>query len=994
MNPSELKKFVDAETKSDPPNVLSKNEVEEFIQRNVNKVLKGRIALNLRHSLSSFFVVQLQGDSPQIPSILGTIWNHPEALDKEIHLESIDFLSNKVLFGSRDRGQKANASNVLKRTVEVIHMIYDVMGAEAGEEFVRLFSESLILKGTDNTSATLPMKHCVRVLKSLIEMSTDPGYHGAFSVICEIVSWAFSKPHGGDQKKMIKSIHVLGEMAKYLVDPNAPRANKWGNAQTARAASGHARRYIELKYRLVVPTAAAAKAKQTIKGGGGEKEQFITEASKLVQHVATVSARRVIEWCENNNGNGKLQECALAFWPPAFSPPLKMLSDGSKPVCLEQVLRQSADWFLRQSAKGSSTNKSVPPAMKFRVLKLCTHSHWKVRKEACSFLERLHPTIISHMSTEEWIQLTLGFPSTAGTSDKGEILDKDLNTRIVEDHPLMLDALAGLDVQDLINFMDAHPHKSIVSALLSALFEPTRNEKAEDIAQHFCEHKDAKSIRALDMILNAGALLSWTNVFPHMFLLITKVDIETAGATLKVLRKIFLTSTEWPEDFDPIEFVICLGNSLRKSRQLNDISIVRRTIQLFCTVNEKYCVNENENNESYAKRLLAATQEGSKRVLLEEEPLQRGDKVISDAFSLACHMEMGPVNKKYLLEALRLMHNLFSTSTNDDVREDVILVQLQLLRSLKLNPPTDTQVGAPLAKKVFSHFVETDLKYAFEKKFTSALPAACQLMRKAVKDGDGIKVEVLSGVAKFVSEMFKNNRIEVIKFLGALVQRGIISPSDFSFDGTLIAVMIGDLANSDLALKYLKGMQAHHVASGFLAGRDKARELLEPITGRKYDKKRVEQIVSLLSSFDSAGRSIIGSAMLNCIKVAAGEIEMDATYLIILATAMSNLLLDWPDSLVERWCSNLTSSSPETRTTRILQASAFWMCQQRSNKASLSDTITAAGSLESLEDIKAWWSDMRFEVLDFDAPAKKRIRVSLASTAAPDLDDIGVCPEA
>lgn len=988
MNPSELKKFVDAETKSDPPNVLSKNEVEEFIQRNVNKVLKARIALNLRHSLSSFFVVQLQGDSPQIPRILGTIWNHPEALSKEIHLESIDFLSNKVLLGSRDRGQKAHASNVLKRTVEVIHMIYDVMGAKAGEEFVHLFSESLILKGTDNTSTTLPMKHCVRVLKSLIEMSTDPGYHGAFSVVCEIVSWAFSKPQGGDQKKMMKSIHVLGEMAKYLVDPNAPRANTWENAQTARAASGHARRYIELKYRLVVPT-AAAKAKQAIKGGG-EKDQFVTEASKLVQHVATVSARRVIEWCSNNNGNEKLLECALASWPPAFSPPVKMLMDGSKPGCLGQVLRQSADWFLRQYAKGSST-KSVPPGMKFRVLKLCTHPHWKVRKEACSFLERLHPTIISDMSTEEWIQLTLGFPSTGGTSDKGEMLNKDLNARIVEDHPLMLEALARLDVQQLINFMDAHPYKSIVSALLSALFEPTRHEKAEDIAQHFCEHKDMKSIRALDMILNAGALLSWTNVFPHMFLLITKVEIETARATLKVLRKIFLTSTAWPQDFDPIEFVICLGNSLRKSRQLNDISIIRRTIQLFCTVNEKYCVNENENNESYAKRLLATTQEGSNRVILEGESLQRGDKVVSDAFSLACHMEMGPVNKKYLLEALRLMHSLFK-STNDDVREDVLLVQLQLLRSLKLNPPTDTQVGAPLAKKVFSHFVETDLKYAFEKKFTSALPAACQLMRRAVKDGDGIKVEVLSGVAKFVSEMLKNNRVEVIKFLGALVQRGVISPSDFSFDGTLIAVMIGDLVNSDMALKYLKGMQAHHVASGFLAGRDKARELLKPITGRKYDKKRVEQIVNLLSSFDSAGRSIIGSAMLNCIKVAAGEIEMDATYLIILATAMSNLLLNWPDSLVERWCSNLTSSCPETRTTRILQASAFWMCQQRSNKASLSDTITAAESLESLDDIKAWWSDMRFEVLDFDAPAKKRIRVSLASTAAPELDDIGVLP--
>jgi len=1025
MNPSELKKFLDEETKSNPPNILPKKNVEEFILKNVNKVLGTRMALSLRHSLSAFFVVQLQGDSSQIPSVLGKIWNHREALDKEIHLQPIEFLVDKVLSGSKSRNQEASASNVLKRIVEVIHEIYAVIGVEVGEDFCRRFSESLILKGEDK-NGVYPMKHCVRTLKSLIKLCIDPCYPGAFSIICEIVSWAFSKPQG-DQKKIIKNIHVLGEMARHLVDTNAPRANGWQNADAAKATGGAARRYMELKYDLVVqPDLPAPRRKAATKKGTFNRErerehqrQFVAEASKLVQHLASVSARRVVEWSNGagaHNNDVKVREWALVWWPPVYCPQLKGLLDGNKPGCLELVLRHSADWLLRQP-KGTV----VPATMKAQVISLCTHANVKVRKEACTFFERLHPMVIPTITAREWIQLSLAFASE-DTSMIGE--DVDICRRAVKEHPGFLDALARLDVEELVILMDQHPNKRVVRALVRAWSAPTRNARAEHVATHLCAHKQLQSIRALDMLVTEGATLPWTTVFPRMHAsLITDMPCrDTVRATLKVLRKIFLnvTKTMPCENFDGRHFVDSLSNCLRKCGHLHDTSILRRIIQLFCAVNKRCCLKENENNESYIRRLLSATHEGSKQDSLDGS-LKQTDQLLCDAFSLACHIEMGPINKKYLLDAASLMHNIFTTCEDDAVREDVLLIQLQLHRSLKLNPPANSDVSPPLAKKFFSNFIDTDLKYAFEKNLNIALPAACKLMSKAVKEGDGIKVEVLAAVAKFVNDMFSENRMEAIKFLGAVVERGIHSPSDFSFDGNLIAVMIGDLGNSEVAFQFLRGMQPHHVvheknpkrsprewcavktetgvsilvtrvARGFLVGRERVRDFLEPTEVRKDDEKRVEWIVNLLSLFDSAGRIVIGAAMLKCIKAASSDLAIDVDYMILVATGMSIFLPKWPDSLVERWCSEVTSTSPETRELRILQATAFWMCQQNSNKASLRDTIMAAGSLVNPEDIKTWWSEMRFDVLDFHAPLKKRRRVSLASTVAPD-EDVGVVAE-
>jgi len=196
-----MKSFLDAETNSGE--LLPEETIEQIIHE-TNPLLDSKVSLKLRWSMSNFAVSQIQSDSPLVLEWITRLWNTEESVKQRMHIFSADLLVNRFL--NLHHNRKHGAEKMLKKIGELIHMIFDLLGAEVGDSFCTHFSEKLIEDcNADGTSVN-------RLISMLFHLLGDPRYPALLAITVSIFTWTQGSLKL-NPKLAAKGVHVLGALS-------------------------------------------------------------------------------------------------------------------------------------------------------------------------------------------------------------------------------------------------------------------------------------------------------------------------------------------------------------------------------------------------------------------------------------------------------------------------------------------------------------------------------------------------------------------------------------------------------------------------------------------------------------------------------------------------------------------------------------------------------------------------------------------------------------
>jgi len=817
--------------------------------------------------------------------------------------------------------------------------------------------------------------------------------------------------------------------------------------------------------------------------------EYEAEMDRLRSAVAHASAQRLVALYHHSKDVMKpasicvasvLQEQALKAWPIAHFPVPAHDGLTHESVRIRVLTLQKLSQWYELRAKNAANAGAAPAAAAFgqqcsrstqqQMAPKLVHSivacagapafstsHPSVRKQVAVFTEAHLPSMAPHLTWQHYMHLTLMFAanssssssdppphSSSSSSSKSSKSSSDVSQHARRNNipsssavrcmtmdacPVLMNALAWLRAQDLVQLLNAHPDPAVLQHMIITWAKTKENSTSslstltvvtQRLVGHFFDTKQHEVAKAVDRVLDVvmmgmsdAAIKSChtgtdTSTGPFSMprvqcdgfisqLLCLTISHELTAPTrctvFTVLRKIFQLGVKLP---DAVLTTSELFRKLCDETQVSeDLHTVRCIIQLLHVLHDTN-VTDAGTAEAYAMKLYVSVQRYFDffNYTSTENYLKPADAVLPKLYAMTCFIEACSPNTKLMLSAFELLTTLFRRNEDHDVRRRIIEAQTPLYRCLS--------VEIKQAEDMFSEFVANELTWAFKSDLDVGLESALALVEDAEKQGDGAKVEMLSRLTALANERFDKDPRAVVSFLGVFLERGIIFPSDYMLDGKLTALLIGDTRHSDLALRYLKLAQPRHVAHGFLVGRDMSYNLLKAgmcqnrLRGNSVcagqEKERVANILELIHHFDIKGRTIIGQAMLRCLESGADEyIEQSESelYFKIVAIAMAQVS-SWNGKVLEDWCSALTSTLPQTKGARVLHATSVWMCQLSSKRDPLPKVIQVASALESEKDIMQWWSDMRDQVVELDTTTstKKRRRYnSETRTRTPSVCD-------
>eukprot|EP00397_Hematodinium_sp_SG-2012_P012082 GEMP01012242.1.p1 GENE.GEMP01012242.1~~GEMP01012242.1.p1 ORF type:complete len:907 (+),score=150.07 GEMP01012242.1:342-3062(+) len=881
---------------------LTREEVDTALPE-LFALLQRTIPLNLRFAVSAFAISQITSDSLRVIDLLTEAWSDQECLAHGLHLNNLAIMASLVM-----SDKKNQSDNALKAVIKMTNTVFALSDVIAGEKFCQGFIAHL--------ATTVKENQMVKMLRSVTKLTVflqDPQYPSAYSMLEAMIkhcSTSLTEP----PKVLVRNARVLGELAKHL-DMCEEYADTWQEPNTARMTVGHARSYMQNRWRFHLETEST----QT-----GELREYGAEQRKMLQGLARRASLRVIGLFRSKQAS--VREAAIRNWPPTYPPSesAQGLSDPS-PKVRSAMIRVLQAW-----CKTGETPKVIIDS----VAALSRDVHVDVRRSVARFMMSLRLI--------EWdsaIQLSFMVEDTAEDG-----LGKSLRQNVV-DVLWRVPFANGLD-----KFLLRHPKPHVVDILFAEWGADRNTWIANGLAHEFALSEDESYLQALQQTLSRGVTVDMNRLTP-LFHLLFSSDRRMVIGIANVLTKALNNGQKLPDTVNSGELeanlwkMILIGNSVGVSRACAHL--------LDALGRSAVCIQRI--------KCLLAPEDATEQVNLRQLNL---------CYALSCFFEVNVGNAASAIYNTMTKHYVGAPAA---LKDNALWIFVPLLRGLSSNGNAFPADFVRDSGAIYISFLNDILKKGLvEDNLKRCLQVLAILAQSAKQQGDMMKLECLTDLCELAHGKFDADPFHVITFLGTLYEAGLLYPADMEFRSTLVAALISNVEGAEAASTLLKTMDAHQVAAGFLKAKaivlEKTRFASEGVK-----EEAIQRIESLLNFFQDKGKNVVLRCVLKCMESAYVRRQDGVSYLEFLAVALSRTSPS--SSILNEWCVTVVGKTPKNKPDAVLQAISCWLANPKHSKnVTIEDTVQRALARKK-RDVSQWLADARHDLAEFEQiPPKKRRR--------------------